>query len=192
MKKLSKALTDYIISNGMIDEEDRNIYEYGFMITVEVGLFIVFSLFMMLYLHMFAEGVLFFLIFVPLRSYAGGLHLDKYYSCFILSCLTFSGILLLVKYIQVSVCVSLASLLVLEIMVYKIYPVENINREVDNEEDRYFRKRLKSYLIFDIIIALGCVVLKKDRYIFLITIVFLMVVVTMFFGKCKNRIVMLK
>lgn len=60
MKRITKGLTDYVIQKGMVKEEDRELYEYGFMITIEAGLFILFSLFVLLYLHMIKEGILFF------------------------------------------------------------------------------------------------------------------------------------
>ncbi|WP_310602474.1 accessory gene regulator ArgB-like protein [Anaerosporobacter sp.] len=187
MDRIEKVLTDYVIRKGMVDEADREIYEYGFTITAEVGLFALFSLFMALYLHMFAEGILFFIIFVPLRSYGGGLHLEKYHLCYILSCLTFSGILLVVRYSQIPIYFSFITLFLLEAVVYSLYPVENVNREVDKEEDKYFRKKLKWFLVLDIIIAAICVVLRKDKYILLIATTFLMIVITMIMGKYKNR-----
>lgn len=187
MDKIAKGLTDYVIRKGMVDETDRYIYEYGFTITTEVGLFVLISLFMTLCLHMFVEGVLFFIIFAPLRSYAGGLHLEKYHSCFVLSCLTFSGILIIVRYIHLPIYFSLIAVFLLEIVVYALYPVENVNREVDREESVYFKKKLKKFLFLDMFISAGCAALKKDSYIFLITVTFLMVVVTMMLGKYKNR-----
>ena len=80
MKRIAEGLTDYVIQKGMVKEEDRELYEYGFMMTIEAGLFVLSSLFVSIYLHMVKEGILFFLIFAPLRSYAGGLHLDRCYS----------------------------------------------------------------------------------------------------------------
>ena len=187
MDRIAKGLTDYVIRKGMIEETERNIYEYGFTLTMEVGLFVLVSLFLTLYLHMFVEGVLFFVIFAPLRSYAGGLHLEKYHSCFVLSCLTFFGILLTSRYIRIPTYFSLIAFFLLEMSVYAFYPVENINREVDKEEDTYFRKKLKLFLIFDMFIVLVCAALKKDRYIIVIVATFLMVVVTMILGKYKNK-----
>ncbi|WP_336534023.1 accessory gene regulator B family protein [Bacteroides acidifaciens] len=187
MDRIAKGLTDYVIRKGMIEETERNIYEYGFTLTMEVGLFVLVSLFLTLYLHMFVEGVLFFVIFAPLRSYAGGLHLEKYHSCFVLSCLTFSGILLTSRYIRIPTYFSLIAFFLLEMSVYAFYPVENTNREVDKEEDTYFRKKLKLFLIFDMFIVLVCATLKKDRYILVIVATFLMVAVTMILGKYKNK-----
>lgn len=186
MNKIAKNLTNYAIYKGTIKETDRNVYEYGFTITIELSLFMLASLFIMLYLHMFAEGILFFLIFSPLRSYAGGLHLEKYHSCLILSCLTFFGILVLVKYFCFPIYFSFIAICISEIAVYAFYPVENANREVKGEENAYFRKKLKKFLFLDLLISAVCVALKKDSYIFLISVTFLMVAVTMMLGKYKN------
>ena len=48
MRKVAKLLTDYVIKKSMVDEADREVYEYGFVITLEVGLFLVASLFIAL------------------------------------------------------------------------------------------------------------------------------------------------
>lgn len=187
MDKLAKSLTKYIIHKGMIDKADQNIYEYGFTITIEAGIFILFSLFTTLYLHMFIEGILFFIIFTPLRTYAGGLHLKKYHSCFILSCLTFLGTLLTSKYIQIPINFSLIIVLFLEIIVYILYPVENANRKVDKKEDLYFKSKLKKFLILDTFIVTICFVLEKNGYVLIITTTFFIVVITMALGKYKNK-----
>ena len=63
MRKVAKLLTDYVIKKSMVDEADREVYEYGFVITLEVGLFLVASLFIALKLDMVLEGIFFFVIF---------------------------------------------------------------------------------------------------------------------------------
>ena len=186
MKRIAEVLTDYVIQKGMVKEEDRELYEYGFTMTIEVGLFVLSCLFISLYLHMLMEGILIFLIFAPLRSYAGGLHLDKFRSCFILSCLTFSGILLIVRYVHIPMLFSFIALFILEAAVYALYPVENINREVDGEENRYFKKKLTIFLAVDLLLAIICAVLKKECHVFLISVTFFMIVITMILGKYKN------
>lgn len=188
MRSAPEVLTDYVIKNGLVDETDREVYKYGFTISIELGLFIVFSLSVTLYLHMILEGLLFFVIFAPLRSYAGGLHLGKFHSCFILSAFTFLGMLLIVKNIDVSIIVLFIIFLILELCVYVLYPVENINRKVDNDEDRYFKRRLKKCLLANLAIVGICASFKCNRYLLVITITYLMVVVTMVIGKCKNAI----
>ena len=97
MERIARLLTKYVIKKGMIREEEQEVYTFGFLSALEMGLSIIVSLFLAAMLHMLFEGILFFVIFIPLRSYAGGLHLEKYWSCFVLSCLTFCAVLCLVK-----------------------------------------------------------------------------------------------
>ena len=80
MKKIAKKLADYVIQKGTIEEEEREIYEYGFSIATEMLLCILVCFSISMTLHTFVEGLLFFAIFIPLRSYAGGLHLSNYWS----------------------------------------------------------------------------------------------------------------
>lgn len=126
MEKIAKKLADYVIQKGTIEEEEREIYEYGFSIATEVLLCILFCFSTSMILHTFIEGILFFVIFIPLRSYAGGLHLSNYWSCFSLSCLTFFIIMILGKYLEFPIYIALIIFVLLEIVVYNLYPVENI------------------------------------------------------------------
>ena len=79
MRKVAKLLTDYVIKKSMVDEADREVYEYGFVITLEVGLFLVASLFIALKLDMVLEGIFFFVIFSPLRYGIYECHLQPCY-----------------------------------------------------------------------------------------------------------------
>lgn len=187
MNKVVKALTDYVIRKGVIKEEERSMYEYGFVITLEMGLSLIISFFIAYMLHMTVEGILFFVIFIPLRSYAGGLHLDCYWSCLTLSCLTFSVILLITEFVKLPTYIGFVIFISLELLVYYLYPVENVNRQVDIEEDKFFKKRLKVFLFTDLLIASICVVLGRDTYLVLIMATFFMVTITMILGKYKNN-----
>ena len=169
MRKVAKLLTDYVIKKSMVDEADREVYEYGFVITLEVGLFLVASLFIALKLDMVLEGIFFFVIFSPLRSYAGGLHLEKFWICFVLSCLTYITTLLVVKNLCLHEFVSLIVLFALEVFVYVLYPVEK-------------------YLCLDFFIGIVCTIFEKDSYFLELNIIFLIVVITMLIGKCRNHL----
>ena len=133
------------------------------------------------------ESILFFVIFIPLRSYAGGLHLDKYWACFSLSCLTFVIIMILGKYLKLPILILLVAFLMLEIAVYSMYPVENVNRPVDEEENIYFKKRLRQFLILDSVIAVIISLCKEYTYLQTITLTLFMVTITMAIGKHRNN-----
>jgi Membrane protein putatively involved in post-translational modification of the autoinducing quorum-sensing peptide len=187
MQRLSRLFADYVIHKGMVDEAEREIYEYGFMYSLEVGCFVLFCLLVSVSLRMYINGILFFIIFSPLRSYAGGLHLKRYGSCFFLSCLTFSAVLLVVKYAQAPKFFLSIILVALETLVYLMYPVENANRKVDKSEDRYFKAKLKKFLVFDLVTGLFFIVVDKEDYLLQIVAIFMVVVITMLIGKYRNN-----
>lgn len=187
MSKVSEHLTDYVIQKGMINEEDRSVYEYGFTIAIELGIFISFCLIISISLHMVVEGILFFVIFSPLRSYAGGLHMEKFWSCFILSCLTFSVILAITNYIQIPMALSFLVLLILELAVYRMYPVENRNRDVDEDENKYFKRKLVTFLGVDTLLGVIFMITKRSGYLQEIVLIFFMVVITMLIGKYGKK-----
>ncbi|MCM1256323.1 MAG: accessory gene regulator B family protein [Roseburia sp.] len=187
MKRLYRTLTDYIIVKGMAEESDREMYEYAFEVAMELGIFVLACIIITLCLGMFWEGVFFFIIFIPLRSYAGGLHMETYTSCFCMSCLAFSGVLLGSKYIEVPGCYSGLLVLLLEIMVYKLYPVEHVNRSVDEAENVYFKKKLIGFLLLDCGIVVVCLILEEGGFLLTAAATFLLIVFTMIAGKWKNK-----
>lgn len=187
MCKIARFLANYVIQKGTVKEDEREMYEYGFQIAIESVLCLITCFVISLMLHTIPEGILFFVIFVPLRSYAGGLHLNNYWSCFSLSCLTFFAIMIIGKYLTISMYIALVLLLFLEVAVYNMYPVENSNRVVDADENRHFKKRLQQFLLIDIIIAILCTVFGWHAYLQTIVLTFLMVALTMAIGKIKNR-----
>lgn len=187
MAKLYKGLADYIIRKGMAEESDREMYEYAFEIAAEMGLFAATCIVIALCLQMFWEGILFFVLFIPLRSYAGGLHMETFTSCFCMSCFAFSGVLLAARYIEIPGTFLIITLILLEFIVYRLYPVENANRTVDEEENAYFKKKLKKFLLLDYAIAGVCLISKNDKYLLVVTATFLLIIITMIAGKYKNR-----
>ncbi len=186
MSRAARALADYVLYKGVINKDEYDMYEYGFQIALETGLSLIISGIIAGLLHMIPEGILFFIVFIPLRSYAGGLHMKKYLHCLILSCLTFSAVLLIVKYVRLPIFILSIAFLVMEIAIYYMYPVENINREVDEAENLFFRQRLIKFLIFDMGIFVFCMFFKKDSYMMDMVVTFFMVTMTMFLGKRKN------
>lgn len=187
MGKVAEKLTNYIIQKGTIKEDERETYEYGFSIAIEMLLCVIVCFSISIALHTFVEGILFFAVFIPLRSYAGGLHLSSYWSCFSLSCLTFFIIMLLGKYLELPIYIALIVFFVLEIVIYNLYPVENVNREVDADEDIEFRKRLKRFLIVDGMLAVTFTVLGWGKYLQTFTLTLVMIAITMAIGKYKNK-----
>ena len=77
MKYLSEKITDYVIKTGAASEESYAIYQYGFQIGLEMVSCFLTCFCIAIWLHMIPEFVVFTIVFMLLRTYAGGLHLNE-------------------------------------------------------------------------------------------------------------------
>ena len=85
MKYFSEKLTSYIVKSGAVPEESYEIYQYGFQIGLEMLSCLLACFGIAVYLHMIPEFVVFTGIFMLLRTYAGGVHLNSFGTCYVCS-----------------------------------------------------------------------------------------------------------
>lgn len=78
MEYLANKLTDYIIEKGIITEDMTGIYKYGFQCFLEFSVSTLCSIIIALFFGMLPECLFFFLLFIPMRSFGGGLHMKTY------------------------------------------------------------------------------------------------------------------
>ena len=86
-EKLADVLTNYIVKNKAIEEEDYQIYKYGFLTGIEMLICIVSCYGIAIQMGMIKECTMLFLVFFSLRSFVGGIHMDSYKKCFACSCM---------------------------------------------------------------------------------------------------------
>ena len=185
MNFLSKKLTEYILEKGIIEKYNYEIYQYGFQIFLELSLNILCSIIIAVILDMKIECIFFFLFFIPLRSYNGGLHIDRYLSCFLLSCTTLALTLLIVKHFTLD---PIFSYLLYAISVFIIIitgPINHPNREVNSEENIRFKAKSNITLALGFIISITFLLLSNHRYLFLEALVYALVSSTLLIGRLK-------
>ena len=97
MKYFSEKLTGYIVKSGAVPEESYEIYQYGFQIGLEMLSCLLACFGIAVYLHMIPEFAVVTGIFMMLRSFVGGVHLNSFGACFmcsvIIRCATISSTL---------------------------------------------------------------------------------------------------
>lgn len=185
MQRLAVILTKYIFKKGIISEKYYDVYLYGFQSFLEILLNVICSIFIALFLHMEIECILFFLFFIPLRSYNGGFHLENYYACLFFSCLTLVCILLIVKYYYFGTTASFILFFISMVLTKLLGAVNHPNRPVDKEENTYFSKKANITFIISIFTAIIFVLFKQNSYLLLESLVYLLVFFTLLIGKIK-------
>lgn len=183
MEHLAKKLTDYIYEKDIITEELLEIYQYGFQCFLELSASTICSIIIALFLGMLPECLFFFLLFIPMRSYGGGLHMKTYFACFIGSCLILTSSLLAVKYLTIPIPISFTLYLFAAILILIIGPVDHPNREVNAQENRTFVKRTYFAMLISFLLALFFISTENTKYMFLQAIVFVFISSTSLIGR---------
>lgn len=183
MEYLATKLAHYILEKGIITEDLIEIYQYGFQCFLELSMSTVCSIIIALFLGMLPECLIFFLLYIPIRSFGGGLHMKTYFACFIGSCFILTASLLAVKYLTIPIPLSFALYLFAAILILFIGPVDHPNREVDAQENHTFIKRTYFSMLISFLLALFFIFTQNTRYIFLQAIVFIFISTTSLIGR---------
>ena len=187
MEHLAKKLTDYILRKGVIEEKDYYLYRYGLLCSLEIAFSIATSIIIALFLKMLLPCLFFFLIFIPMRSFGGGLHLKSYFACYIGSCLILTSALLAVKHFTLPLLTSLVIYTFSAVAIVLIGPVDHPNREVDANENMKFKKRTNITILFATIISILLFFYKNNSYLMLEAITFAFLSITAITGKFAHR-----
>ncbi len=183
MKKISKEIALLLKEKKYFDESMIDVYVYGIQMLFEVMISLIASIIICLTLKMPVEGLIFFIIFIPLRSYLGGIHMKTFIGCFICSCLTLLIILLLVKFVFPAFIISL--ILFIASTLYILY--EAYIYKKTNPKNRYF-SRICFIIIICIILYLFFAFLNLCQYTFLITCTFILIAIS----KSLEQIIQIK
>jgi len=103
MKRLAEMLTGLLIRNCVIEESEKEIYHYGFQITMANAINLLIALCIGYLTCRLWNVTLFYLLFMVNRRYAGGYHADSYGKCFttfaicVVLMLAFSEFMLMIK-----------------------------------------------------------------------------------------------
>ncbi|SET58836.1 accessory gene regulator B family protein [[Clostridium] polysaccharolyticum] len=151
--KAVERLVVKLIADGVIEEEDREIYEYGFHHGIMLIINIACTIAIGIAMKMFWEVLLFLAAYVPLRTNAGGFHAKTqlrcfFYSNFIVAAILFSGRILAGHSLILGVLAMAAS-----IVIVILAPVEDQNKPLDEKEVAVYGKRARRALFLDILLA---------------------------------------
>ena len=144
--RLACKATNIFIREGSAQEEDRELYIFG----AEQGIWML--------LNVATAGILgcltgellscivYLLLYIPLRRYAGGFHAAGYVRCWAGSGVMILAVLLAVRYREVPIWAELLIILACAVLIARLSPVTVPNRPLSDEEKTIYRKKASKYL----------------------------------------------
>ena len=188
MGRLSGRIAEELRKGGVISEEDYPLYEYGLHEIEVTALNIVTDLLIAALMGMFLEGIVFLVIYVPLRRFAGGYHAETELRCYGLSALLVFLALCAIRVTPGSLTVHLPLFLCASAVIFFLAPVGTANKPLDTTEYCVYRRKSRSILFFH---WAGAVVLWLFSFrTLVITIVVSDVImgIMLVLGAIKNRV----
>ncbi|MFR5691664.1 MAG: accessory gene regulator B family protein [Lachnospiraceae bacterium] len=180
MEKFYDTLAQYVIKNTEYEKSDYISLKYGFQVGIEMLICILVSMLISFGLDMCIENILLVCVFISLRTYGGGIHLNGFISCLICSNCILTGILLICKYYVFPILIILIIEAVCSIYLYIAEPVGTKNRIMDEEEKCYFGKKLKNRVIEINVLNVILILLGCYKYAMIIVLTLFVVCVSMF------------
>lgn len=147
---LLDKITDKLIVNGAIRAEERELYEYG----LQQGLLIIANMLTTIAIgflfKMVWQSILFMIVYIPLRSFAGGYHAKTQSRCYFFSILLTTSVLLAIKLIPRTNFNIIGLALIAGIIIYVLAPVEDANKPLDETETAVYKKRARVILAVEL------------------------------------------
>ena len=167
--------------------EERNLYLYCFGILIEMMANLITTLIIGALLGKIVTALFFMLVFIPLRSTAGGYHCETAGKCYLLSMavylaviLTYDGVSIAPSYVCALICaIDFAAIIILS-------PVASPNKPITANEktrNRWISIALSLIYIIVILVMLNC----KIVYAFVILESLTVAVVSMIAGHIKYK-----
>ncbi len=185
---ISDKVTDSLIQNQIINNEDRELYYYG----VQQGLVAVLNFITTIIIGclcgMLWESIIYMISYIPLRHFAGGFHARTPARCYVFSILMLFSVLSAMKWaVFSSVICGLIALLSFSI-ISLLAPVPDRNKPLDNTEHFVYRNRARMIAGIEVIIVLLLIWQNKVYLASCISWCLIVTVIMMWMGHRKKRL----
>ncbi|MCM1092037.1 MAG: accessory gene regulator B family protein [Butyrivibrio sp.] len=156
-------ITEYLIRTGDASESEREVLDFGFQMLGTVLISGIIVCVTGIYMGMLAEALIFVAALLPLRQYAGGLHLHTRAGCGIVSFMLLACSLLLMKYTVVPWKIQLIIYLIGALLIAVYAPVDNENNPLDSEVKDKFGRRARIIMGIESIIFILLLILRMQN-----------------------------
>lgn len=142
INKLSSLISSKFVEHNIISKNVKDVYMYGIEITISSIIGFVITCLIGLLFRMLMQTMLFYVIFILLRSMTGGYHAKTYLKCnFIFSIITLFIVTFSKAAYEMQISFGILTLLFLPSIAIFIWiaPVENVNKPIKAEKRVYWK-----------------------------------------------------
>lgn len=188
IQKMINRMVEKQVQEQVIDFKEKNIYKYGYILVFEVVLNVILAIMIGYISHNLGEILFFLCCYIPLRSFCGGWHAGRIWSCTIVSNIILVVEVLCLKYISNYINMKIILLLfIFELLLIIFFaPLETSAKKISKIEKENYRMRIKCILLIHVMVMAIMIFLKSNTYIFIIVYVYGVQIVMLLLEKMKQ------
>lgn len=181
-------ITNYLICEKVIKDDDREIYQYGFEQVFSSLLNIATMLLLGIILGIIYQSLVLILSFMALRSYSGGYHANTPLQCYLLTVMSISTALSIMKFITIDRFICLGLLVLSSVVILLLSPIGSKNKPLDEIEKIIYRKKTIIVWSVETCVAIVFIILDITEMHIAITLAQVIISIALIFGnlQCGN------
>lgn len=162
ISKMAYRITAWLIKCEVVEEADRELYEYAihslWLNVAPIILVLVYGIAM----QKVYQSILFIIPFLSIRKYSGGFHAKREVTCFIISSVVLATCVYLTGSLQCEMVLHI--LVVVSVFILVVFsPIDSENRRLDADERKIFKKVTIIGSLFWMSFYVVCVVLQYEK-----------------------------
>lgn len=183
--KIACTLTRKLVEKKIVDAEDYDIYCYG----INQLVWYLINTITVIVIGALSKNLIFlftfFIVYIPLRSFAGGIHARTPMTCYICSVVALVVVGVIGSY-EVNGYMAIVFILLCNIAICLIAPVEDENKPLDRIERKVYKKRTTIIIGVYSTIAVCSELLNLHFLLKVMLYVFVCMLVMLLLGSIKN------
>ena len=191
MNKLLDNMMKFLNETDEMTKEQQELIRYGLELLILKGIFILSTVIIGLFLGCISKCIIFLILFIPIRSTAGGYHARTRTHCFFLSVftviLTIEVQRLMEQQPQIYILILVTSI-IFGIVLWIASPVEHKNKPLTYNEKIQARKKLRVNMCIESILSLLLLYMKYPAVMSLMSICIIITGILSIIGYKKNSI----
>lgn len=190
MNSLISRVLEYEIRNKYIDEHEKEVYQYAYIIFLEESINLLIAFIIGIFFGELKLILCFLCSYIPLRRYSGGYHAEKGYLCGIVSAALIILLCMLQK-VEIDMHIPRMGyifLIILQLSICRFAPVDSKNKRLNENVKQKYRKTTIFLLLLQIVALLFGILLKVKCIYWGIIYSHIVLCFMMFVGTLKNYI----
>ncbi len=163
VEQMVLKVVDQMEAKSIIEKNNREYYEYVLITMAEHIIAVGTMLIIGMLFQQFVPTVVFLVFFLSLRKRTGGYHADKFWQCYLMTIITYIGVMQIAKVLAEKSYLMYTLLLIAVLIIEVIGTVNHPNIDLAEDELQEIKKAARLLALIEVGIIAVLIALRLDR-----------------------------